>query len=418
MKSKPSKKLSPMLPTPTKGQLEALSIFATWFDKKQYKKQPILRIGGVSGSGKTELIKYIFDIYKFDERSCWVVSYTGQAVNVLRRRGIHARTIHSSFMYAKEEPLYDKDGRPIIKNGIPVVGTKFVPLKKIPSKVKLIICDEYSFVPENLEEMMLKHKVPILAIGDPFQLPPVTGRECFAMEDLDYVLTEIMRQHKDSEIIDLATRIREHDTINPFRYTNQVFFCNPMKTIEDTFLTYRACFRHADLNIVTTNKQRQIITDLYREYIVKTNSPYPVTGEKVICRRNDWNLSISGYPLTNGMLGTCMNDIPRSAIDRKHGTYTMDFKPDFIKNDYFPNVLCNFKFLSSQFGDKDVSPYDIGHMFEFGHAITVHLIQGGEGDGVVYMDSYRKDQEYTARLRYTAVTRAKEWLVYIQPWAT
>ena len=113
-----------------------------------------------------------------------------------------------------------------------------------------------------------------------------------------------------------------------------------------------------------------------------------------------------------------MSDIPRSAIDRKHGTYIMDFKPDFIKNDYFPNVLCNFKFLSSQFGDKEISRYDIGHMFEFGHAITVHLIQGGEGDGVVYMDSYRKDQEYMARLRYTAVTRAKEWLVYIQPWAT
>src|SRR5699024_6327202 len=101
--------------------------FATWFDKKQYKKQPILRIGGVSGSGKTELIKYIFDLYKFDERSCWVVSYTGQAVNVLRRRGIHARTIHSSFMYAKDEQLYGKDGKPLIKNGIPVVGTKFVP---------------------------------------------------------------------------------------------------------------------------------------------------------------------------------------------------------------------------------------------------------------------------------------------------
>ena len=110
-----------MLPTPTKGQLEALSIFRTWYEKKQYKKQQILRIGGAAGVGKGVLIQYIMDLYKFDIRSCWVVAYTGQAVNVLRQRGIQAKTIHSSFMAAKEVPLYDEYGRPITRDGIPLL---------------------------------------------------------------------------------------------------------------------------------------------------------------------------------------------------------------------------------------------------------------------------------------------------------
>ncbi len=406
-----------MLPTPTKGQLEALSIFRTWYEKKQYKKQQILRIGGAAGVGKGVLIQYIMDLYKFDIRSCWVVAYTGQAVNVLRQRGIQAKTIHSSFMAAKEVPLYDEYGRPITRDGIPLVTTKFVPLKKISKKVKLIICDEYSFVPEDLEKLMAKHGVPILALGDPFQLPPVTGKQCFEMEDLDYVLTEIMRQHKDSEIVDLATRIREHDKIDPYKYNREVFFANPMKTIEDTFLTYRACFRHAGMNICATNKQRQIITDLYREYIVKTDSPYPVAGERMICRRNDWNLTVGDFPLTNGTTGICMSDVSRSNIDRKRGTYVMDFQPNFINNDYFDNLVCNFKFLDLPFGDKIMTRIDEGHMVEFGHAITVHLSQGSSAPGVTFMDGYRRDQEYMARLRYTAVTRATQWLVYIQAWA-
>lgn len=410
------KKSNPMLPTPTKSQQEALALFGAWYEKNQYKKQPILRIGGPAGTGKSHLINYIKYLFDLDETNCWVVAYTGQAVNVLRRKGIHAKTIHSSFMYAKEVPLKDKTGNMILKNGIPVVTTKFVPIKKISSKVKLIICDEYSFVPEELENLMKSHHVPVLALGDPFQLPPVTGKPCFSMEDLDYILTDIVRQDKDSEIVDLATRIREFEPINPFRYTNQVFFANPMGTIEDTFLTYRACFRRSDMNIVSTNKQRQIITDLYREHIVKTKSPYPVTGERMICRRNDWNLNIGGYPLTNGMVGTCMTNIPRSNIERKNGTYYMDFQPSFIENDYFGNLMCNFKFLHSQFGDKEVTKYDMGHMLEFGHALTVHLVQGAEAPGVTFMDSYRRDQEYMARLRYTAVSRAKDWLVYIQPW--
>lgn len=401
----------------TPSQKKAIKLFNDWYENKGYREKPIFKIGGHGGTGKTVLINQIMDIHGLNETNCYVVAYTGQAVNVLRQRGVHAKTIHSTFMVPKMKPLKDEKGRKIVRDGIPIMVTKFVPLKSIPSSIRLIICDEYSFVPEEMEQLMLRYNCPILAVGDPFQLPPVVGRQCFEEEDLDAQLMEVMRQEADSEIVKLANHIRVGDRINYTDYGNQVYFCNPKSHIEDTFMTYRACFRHADVTITSTNKQRQIVTDLYREIILKTKSPYPIQGERIICRRNDWNLKIGDYPLTNGTIGTNLYDIPRSSIDRKAGIYTMDFRPSYIQNDYFDNLVCNYKFLQSPFGDKDITKYDVGHMMEFAHAITVHVAQGGQFGKVVFMDSYRKDQDYMARLRYTAVTRATEWLVYVLPFS-
>lgn len=403
-------------PTLNKGQNEALDLFDDWFKNGGYKKKPILRIGGAAGSGKSVLINVIRALYDLDETSCYVVAYTGQAVSVLRRRGVHAKTIHSTFMHTTQVPLRDDKNRIIKKDGIPLMTFKFKPLECIPSNVELIICDEYSFVPEELQKMMLKFHVPILAVGDPFQLPPVAGKQCFAMEDLDYILTEVMRQDKDNEILKLATCIREREPIYFSDYGNQVVFANPKSTVEETFQAFRACFQYTDITITTTNKQRQIITDCYRREVVKTDSPYPVKGERMICRRNDWQLRIGDIPLTNGMMGICMEDIPRSDIKRKDGVYYMDFKPLYVANNYFDKLMCNHKFLLDRFGDKTITKFDRGHMIEFGWAITTHLSQGAEFNTVTFMDTYNRDEDYMSRLRYTAVTRATDHLVYVLPY--
>ena len=92
--------------------------------------------------------------------------------------------------------------------------TKFTPIKKLPSSLQLIIIDEASFLPESLETIIQDYNVPILETGDPVQLPPVTGKQCFNMENLDYFMTDIMRQALDSEIIDLATKIRNYEPVD------------------------------------------------------------------------------------------------------------------------------------------------------------------------------------------------------------
>ena len=56
-----------------------------------------------------------------------------------------------------------------------------------------------------------------------------------------------------------------------------------------------------------------------------------------------------------------------------------------------------------------------GKKFEFAHVISAHLSQGGSYGTVLFLDSFNRNTEYHMRLRYTAVTRAKQKLYYALP---
>ena len=54
---------------------------------------------------------------------------------------------------------------------------------------------------------------PILVLGDPGQLPPVTGGGFFTNQEPDYLLTDMHRQARDNPIIQLAMQVREGNEI-------------------------------------------------------------------------------------------------------------------------------------------------------------------------------------------------------------
>lgn len=403
----------------TPSQKEADKLFRDWFFSKKSKYNQVLRVGGCAGAGKSFWIRYLIEHYKFTQDDCMVVAYTGQAVNVLRQSGIMAKTIHSSFMYATEAPLLDNNGKQIYRRGIPLTKTEFVPIPSISSKIKLIIVDESSFVPVSLENVIKRYGTPILEVGDPVQLPPVTGKQCFNMDNLDFLLEGIMRQEADSEIVDIANRLRCDLPIKLSDYGRDVRFLWAQEDDERTFSRFKPFMRAADIIITSTNRQRSIITDLYRSKIVQTESPYPIKGEKLICRRNDWSLTIGPYPLTNGTQGVAVYKVGKSMVDKLTRTYVLDFRPSFISNDMFDGILCDSDYLHKEFGKSEeenfLAKFNIGHKFEFGYAITTHLSQGSQYDKVLFMDSPNRNAEYHMRLRYTAVTRAKKRLVWILP---
>ena len=403
----------------TRSQKEAWSIFEDWYYGSK-KHKPTLRIGGCAGVGKTFLIKFILQQLNLMDDECYVVAYTGQAVNVLRQGGIIAKTIHSTFFKSKDVPLLNDKGEPMYRSGIPLMKTKFTPIKKLPGSVKLIIVDEASFLSESLQDMIADYNVPILETGDPIQLPPVTGKQCFMLDNLDYFMTDVMRQALDSEIIDLATRIRTYTPVDIHSYRNEVHFLWQQDAPEATFHRFKPFFKGSDIILSTTNKQRQVYTDMYRKYIVKTDSPYPRKGERMICRKNDWNTKLGPYPLTNGTQGICAYNVAKSDIDPVTKVYTMDFIPDHTPDMAFEGLLCDAKFLGAPFGDKDMSYYERlnpGKKFEYAHVITVHASQGVTANTVMFLDSFmgHNTQEYHMRLRYTAVTRAKSKLYYVLP---
>lgn len=164
------------------------------------------------------------------------------------------------------------------------------------------------------------------------------------MEKLDYFIEGVLRQGKDSEILELATAIRKGEKLETWRFRNEVLFLKAKPTLEDTFMQYRSFIKGSDVVITSTNKQRQTINDMYREVILKTDNPYPRKNERLICRQNDWNLMLGPYPLTNGTQGYAVGPVGRSMVDKSaHGFY-LDFQPDYIDNDYFDNLFCDSDF--------------------------------------------------------------------------
>jgi len=405
----------------TPGQREAEYIFKKWYKSKKTKDNQILRIGGAAGSGKSYWVRYIIEKYGFDLSNCFVMAYTGQAVNVLRQSYIMARTIHSTIMIPIEEPIINKKTDEIItRHGVPLTHVRFKPVPSIPSSIKLIIVDEASFLPAKLEKVLKRYNVPILEVGDPIQLPPVADEQVFTMDSLDYFMEGVMRQNKDSEIYKLATRLRKHKNIFPQDYHDDVRFLYAQPTIEETFYRFLPFFRDADIIITSTNKQRQIITDLYRREILGINSPLPREGERMICRKNNQELMLDQYMLSNGTQGVCMYDVSHSDRDKKTGTFLMNFKPDVVADDpelYYDNLVCDEEFLHKPFGSDALTSFKHpGEKFEFAHAITTHLAQGAQFPKVLFMDSFAPDLEYLMRLRYTAASRAQECLWYILPY--
>lgn len=406
--------------TLTGQQHEAYKLIKEWIHTKKNKSNMVFRLGGLAGVGKDYLLRYLVEALGYDQSQCYVTAYTGQAVNVMRQNGILAKTIHSTFMEAYDTILY-KDGKPVIKRGSPVVITKFKKRKSIPSTVKLVIVNEASFLPKDFEDMILGYNVPILELGDPFQLPPVAGEQCFNMNNLDYMIEEIMRQEKDSEIIDLASRFRYDLPIYISDYHNEVKFLKGQSDIDQTFFRYLPFFTHNDITLTVNNRDRTRYTELYREHIIGTTSPFPKKGERLICRRNEWSIMIGDYPLTNGTQGYAVHTVGKADVNQNSQNYFLDFRPTFIDNDYYDGLIADGIYLQKPFEEKsNDKQYTVGEKkFEYAHAITTHLSQGATYDSIVFMDRYLgyTDAEYAARLRYTAVTRAKKRVVYIMPYS-
>jgi exodeoxyribonuclease-5 len=68
-------------------------------------------------------------------------------------------------------------------------------------------------VDEALGRDLMSFGTPILVLGDPGQLPPISGGGFFTEHEPDFLLTEIHRQARDNPIIRLAMHVREGNEI-------------------------------------------------------------------------------------------------------------------------------------------------------------------------------------------------------------
>jgi exodeoxyribonuclease-5 len=166
---------------------------------------------------------------------------------------------------------------------------------------------------------------------------------------------------------------------------------------------------NADIVLTAKNKTRNMFNTKIRELHGSTGK-LPCVGDKLVCRKNNWNMTLSGIPLVNGIIGKMVNPIRRDECNFAENIYRIDFQPDYINIpwEYYEALPCDYDYLTTPCGKKEINKYNYGAKMEFAEAITVHLSQGSQFGNVVYYDEWIGDRELMNQLRYTAITRATD----------
>lgn len=371
--------------------------------------EPYTCISGYAGSGKTTLVRFIIEALDVDIDEVAYVAYTGKAANVLKQKGCpNATTAHKLLYEARPK----SDGTFI-----------FIKRTEFENDYKVIVVDEVSMLPKDMWELLLSHRVYVLACGDPEQLPPIDkDTDNHVLDHPHIFLDEIMRQAKESEIIRLSMHIREGNPLANFVANGeQVQVVDKSKVITGMYLW-------ADQILCATNPNRQKINTLVRQ--LKGFGEEPQEEDKIICARNNWDLfSDCGSPLTNGAIGRCENFVRTSM-----------WVPRYISTEEIPIALVNmvtdegevFEGLKIDYtalttGRKFLTPKqeyqtnkcktcgDAPIEFAYGYAITTHRAQGSEWPKVlVFEENFPRESTEHRRWLYTACTRASDKLVVVK----
>lgn len=386
---------------PTESQSILLEKVKVWFSNWQYGKRSgphpqWFSYSGAAGVGKGVAAKMIVDMLGLSERTYIACAYVGKAVLQLRKNGMNAKTIHSLIYDAR--PVYEGDD----DEGNKVLKYKFFLKDKLDEDYQLIFVDEAAMVNDDMKDELLSFGIPIIFMGDMNQLPPVFGSSTI-LANPDHILTQIMRQKENDPIVQLSQMILKGIPIMEGKYGNS-------QVIRDMPLDNRLITDY-DQILCNTNKYRVALNNYIRKNLKHFPENKPMIGDKIVCCQNNWNLSVDGYPLTNGMIGYII-DISRQYTHK--GYYKITFEPEFLNSDnQFIGLKMDSKYINSPYETQKSMGRIANEKFEYGYAITVYKSQGSEFDRVLYFDSNFRTPELTKRSRYTAITRAKESLTIV-----
>ena len=386
----------------TKKQEEGLKIAI-----ERYKNhEPWTCIAGYAGTGKSTLVKFIVNALDIDEDYVCYIAYTGKAAKVLREKGCpNAMTAHR--LLYQSFPRAD--------------GTFYHKIKRpLDWPYKLIIVDEISMLPKEIWELLLSHKIHVICLGDPFQLPPI-GEDNQVLYNPHIFLDEIMRQAQESEIIRLTMDIRNGKSLSLFKG-------NEVQVIDQKDMV-GGMYGWADQIIVAKNITRRDVNTGMRKMLFDVEDNTPVEGDKIICLRNDWEtVTEAGDVLVNGTIGTLSN----IKFNHNHPFLKPQMIADFLPDDYtdldvqtsphdlyFRDLNIDYKLLTA--GEPTVTEKNFKRFpkqfrpltFDYGYCITCHKAQGSEYDKVLVLEEFLRGNDHD-RWLYTAATIAKEKLVIVR----
>lgn len=377
----------------------------------EHRNPFLLTLGGFAGSGKSTLVSLLAKQFDSAVRFAFC-ALSGRAASVLENKlkasgfDFEARshfcgTIHR-LLY---QPIENDDGEVVYW------------AKRKEIDFDIIVLDEASMVSEYIYRDLASYGIPILAVGDHGQLPPIEGRLSL-MENPDLKLEKIHRQAQDNPIINLSMQIRKNGKfLKEFAdgnyvkilkkkdykdYISEIYKArkSPEELLETAFICY--------MNVTRAKLNMEI-----RNMVFGSFSKVPVANDIVVCLKNTNDRT--RVPLYNGFRGFFSSSVETSY---DYHSYSGNVKFPDENIDIHLGDICRYQFgynktFSSfselrQFGMRVRSWEDVGLLFDFGYAMTCHKFQGSQVDHVLLYNERPRpvDDEGYKRWAYTAVSRA------------
>lgn len=224
------------------GQQEAFDLMKSFIFQENTDDVFILK--GYAGTGKTTLLKYFIEICCSKKKTVTLMASTGRAAAVLKTKSrFNATTVHSLVYKFDEVKATSEDAWKYEGDEKGQLYLNFTPcILDDESRTDIYIVDEASMVSGVTNETISRTKfgsgnllqdffkvvsgAKVIFVGDPCQLPPVDEASFSAALDADflhkhfnkniieYELTEIQRQSAQSEILVMASPLRNQIVSN------------------------------------------------------------------------------------------------------------------------------------------------------------------------------------------------------------
>lgn len=424
----------PTIPTETpapstilsEDQEQAAQKFLTWLEQFPNTRKKFFVLAGYAGTGKTFVVK---ELVKRTGLKAQYMAYTGKAALVLNKYSkVNATTIHSAIYKLRvvSDTVFEKmfqdlekatgDAKKDIQRQIEELQKPVFDLNdEALEGVELIVLDECSMVDTDILNDLLSFEIPIIALGDPGQLPPVNGVGALFQSAPDAQLTEIRRQALESPIIQWSMWARMKRTLpttDPTEWATTPVCKIPKGMIAPAeFLKMMA---DHDITICWKNATRMQLNNMRRKALgfQHLNPVYPVIGDKLIITKNDKETG-----LFNGQFVTVKD------FGREFDNYIETIVEVEGQEDKAPIKLNLHRVTFEEYHDADAKkkyrPWDFRgtHMADFGYAITCHKAQGSQWDKVLVLEEnvFNWPDKYAERAQwlYTAITRTVEKLTII-----
>jgi exodeoxyribonuclease V len=379
----------------------------------------LLSLGGYAGSGKSTLVSVLAKEFGTAIRFAFC-ALSGRAASILgtklRAQGItfgdgghYCGTIHR-LIY---RPIEDDKGEVVYWAKNPKLD------------YDVIVLDEASMISEDIFRDLSSYGIDVLAVGDHGQLPPIEGK--FSLMQAPILrLEKIHRQAQDNPIINLSMVIRETGKIPKSFGSNDHISIVP-KTQYVDFLRQVYKGRQDPKDILDCavlcymNATRVRLNTMIRNVVFGNVSPIPLSNDLVICLRNVVKANSKQPPMYNGYRGYFETGV--TEIDDHFWSAKLNFPYEGVEVKV--NNLCKHQFgyqktFSSfdeleTFGMEVKHWSDVGLLFDYGYALTVHKMQGSQAGNVILFNERPApvSEDNYRRWLYTAVTRSTDKLTII-----